>query len=62
VPNLPGRYAYSVQNEPEAVETVGVSAESSYKPCAGECGTLVTTNKCTECATRAVLEWRASKK
>ena len=61
MPNLPGRYAYSIGKE-EDVETVGVSAKVERNPCLGGCGEIVTTAKCTECATRAVLEWRANKK
>lgn len=68
-PNKRGRYAASQRRDSgaEGKPRTAWSVESSAvgggwvpgmaHPCVGGCGVMVTTNKCSECAARAVGEW-----
>jgi len=63
MPNLPGRYQYSMEHQREPLEKAGIAAPpSKVGQCSG-CGTPVPEGqKCIPCADEAVSLWVASKK
>lgn len=58
MPSIDGRYEYSALKEANAEPTLmlGESVPGERRPCLG-CGALVTTEKCSECASAAVRDW-----
>ena len=63
MPNLPGRYQYSMEHEREPLEKVGIAALPSKRwPCPG-CGISIPEGqKCAPCADAAVKVWLADRK
>lgn len=62
MPNLPGRYAHSLEKGEERERMAPVAFEAGEcVPCLGGCGELVGPGmKCAPCATAAVVAWRAT--
>jgi len=61
MPNLPGRYEHSIAKGEERERMAPVAFEAgALVPCLGGCGELVGAGqKCVDCATAAVVAWRA---
>jgi hypothetical protein len=63
VPNLPERYAHSIAKGEEVRGTAPAPfVAAPGVPCLGGCGEpMPVGQKCNDCATRAVEEWKARK-
>jgi hypothetical protein len=64
MPNLPGRYEYSMKNEREPTVLLPNEYVASERyDCPGGCGERVPVgHKCSPCAARAVREWVETRK
>lgn len=65
MPNLPGRYEYSVRNERDvALVIANTPMTTVYYPCLGGCDTPVpdTGRKCSPCAALSVAQWVKEKR